>query len=53
MFVAYSKLEIPQSFSIPFEWLCHKKFEEVLSNKQSVETRINYAVDWLRELYNA
>ena len=53
MFVAYSKLEIPQSFSIPFEWLCHKKFEEVLSNKQSVETRINFAVDWLRELYNA
>lgn len=53
IFIAYSKLRIPKDFQIPYTWLCDLKFDPVLSNKASVEKRINTAIGWLKEIYHA
>ena len=53
VFVAYSKLEISKDFRIPYNWLCKLKFDKVLSNKASVEERVNTAIKWLEEIYYA
>lgn len=53
IFIAYSKLGISKEFRIPYTWLCDLKFDLVLSNKASVESRINTAIGWLKEIYHA